>query len=88
MRIALVGPAYPFRGGLAAFNERLAAELLAQGHQVRLFTFTVQYPAWLFPGKTQYREGPPPTPTHPPDAAFAESPLLAQNWPSYRRFSA
>lgn len=60
MRIALLGTAYPFRGGLATFNERLAAELLAQGHQVHLFTFTVQYPAWLFPGKTQYREGPPP----------------------------
>jgi len=60
VRIALVGTAYPFRGGLATFNERLATELLAQGHQVQIFTFTVQYPTWLFPGKTQYRAGPPP----------------------------
>lgn len=60
MRIALLGPAYPFRGGIATFNEQLAAELLAQGYEVQIFTFTVQYPAWLFPGKTQYQEGPPP----------------------------
>lgn len=30
------------------------------GHEVRLFTFTVQYPKWLFPGKSQYRSEPPP----------------------------
>lgn len=60
MRIALLGSAYPFRGGLSAYNERLAQALQAQGHPVRLYTFTVQYPAWLFPGKTQYRDSPPP----------------------------
>lgn len=60
MRIAILGTAYPFRGGLAAYNELLAQKLSALGHEVRIFTFTVQYPSWLFPGKTQYREGPPP----------------------------
>ena len=60
MRIAILGTAYPFRGGLAAYNERLAQELLRRGHIVEIFTFTVQYPRWLFPGKSQYREGPPP----------------------------
>lgn len=60
MRIAILGSAYPFRGGLAAYNERLAAELQRVGHTVRIYTFTVQYPAWLFPGKTQYRDGAPP----------------------------
>ncbi|MCX8113310.1 MAG: glycosyltransferase [Bacteroidia bacterium] len=60
MRIAIVGSAYPFRGGLAAFNERLAREFMSLGHEVRLYTFTVQYPTWLFPGKTQLRSGPPP----------------------------
>lgn len=60
MRIAILGSAYPFRGGLAAYNERLATELQQAGHTVQLHTFTVQYPAWLFPGKTQYREGAPP----------------------------
>ena len=59
MKILLVGPAYPFRGGLAAFNERLAREL-AREHEVTIYTFTLQYPNFLFPGKTQFAEGPAP----------------------------
>lgn len=54
--ILLLGPAYPYRGGLAAFNERLAYALQAAGHRVSLVTFTLQYPDFLFPGKTQYAE--------------------------------
>jgi len=54
--IFLLGPAYPYRGGLAAFNERLAYALQAVGHKVTLITFTLQYPDFLFPGKTQYAE--------------------------------
>lgn len=54
MRISILGPAWPYRGGIAAFNERLAHQLQAEGHTVRLYTFTLQYPAFLFPGKTQY----------------------------------
>ena len=54
--IILLGPAYPYRGGLAAFNERLAYALQAAGHRVTLVTFTLQYPDFLFPGKTQYSE--------------------------------
>ena len=53
MKIILVGTTYPFRGGLAAYNERLAREYMAQGHQVEIFTFSLQYPSFLFPGKTQ-----------------------------------
>lgn len=60
MKIVIVGPAYPYRGGIATFNERLAAELGAAGHEVRIHTFTLQYPGFLFPGKTQYSEGPAP----------------------------
>lgn len=56
----MLGPAYPFRGGVATHNERLATELQHAGHTVRIHTFTVQYPSWLFPGRTQYREGAPP----------------------------
>ena len=57
MKIAIVGTAYPYRGGIAAFNERLAREFQAEGHTVDLYTFTLQYPSFLFPGKTQYVEG-------------------------------
>lgn len=54
MKITILGTAYPFRGGLAAFNERLARQFQAEGHQVEVLTFTLQYPSFLFPGKTQY----------------------------------
>jgi len=53
LNIVLLGTAYPFRGGLAAFNERLARQLMAEGHRVEIITFTTQYPSFLFPGKTQ-----------------------------------
>ncbi len=45
---------------MATFNERLARELIDQGHRVEIFTFSLQYPAFLFPGKTQYSDEPPP----------------------------
>lgn len=58
--IVIVGPAHPLRGGIAAFNERLAQELMSQGHQVTIYTFSYQYPDFLFPGKTQYSNDPAP----------------------------
>ena len=64
MNIILLGTAYPFRGGLATFNERLARQLQAEGHQVEVITFTLQYPSFLFPGKTQYSSEQPPTDLH------------------------
>ena len=54
MRIVILGTAWPYRGGLAAFNERLARQFVAEGHEVEMVTFTLQYPGFLFPGKTQY----------------------------------
>ncbi len=59
-RVTIVGPAHPFRGGLAAFNHRLYQALEALGHQVDIITFTVQYPRLLFPGVTQYADQPAP----------------------------
>lgn len=64
MHIVILGTAYPFRGGLATFNERLARQLQAEGHQVEVITFTLQYPSFLFPGKTQYSSEQPPTDLH------------------------
>ena len=54
MKIAILGTAYPYRGGIAAFNERLAKELIAEGHELSIHTFKLQYPNFLFPGKTQF----------------------------------
>lgn len=60
MKIIIVGPAYPYRGGLSAFSERLACEFMSEGHEVELETFRLQYPSFLFPGKTQYATTPAP----------------------------
>ena len=60
MDIVIIGTAYPYRGGLAAYNERLARQFSEEGSNVTLLTFTLQYPGFLFPGKTQFLEGPPP----------------------------
>ena len=58
--IVIIGPAYPLRGGLATYNQLLAIKLQDQGHQVRIVTFSLQYPSILFPGKTQYSNDPKP----------------------------
>ena len=60
MRIGILGTSWPYRGGLTAFNERLARQFMAEGHEVEIFTFTMQYPDFLFPGKTQYSDLPKP----------------------------
>ncbi len=60
MKIIIIGPAYPYRGGISAFGERLADEYQRQGHDVEMYTFTLQYPSFLFPGKTQYSDSPAP----------------------------
>lgn len=60
MKIAILGTAHPLRGGLAAFNERLAYQLQQQGHTVTIWSFSLQYPGFLFPGKTQFTDEPAP----------------------------
>ena len=60
MKIIIMGTAHPFRGGLAAFNERLAKQFINEGHDVEIYNFTLQYPSILFPGKTQYTDEPAP----------------------------
>ena len=52
-RILIVGPAHPLRGGLATYNERLAAVLKEAGYECDILSFSLQYPKLLFPGRTQ-----------------------------------
>lgn len=52
MKIAIVSPAYPLRGGIAHSAGLLYKEL-AKDHEVILVTFKRQYPDFLFPGKSQ-----------------------------------
>ncbi len=52
--VVIVGSAHPLRGGLANYNERLALAYQQAGYKVKIFTFSLQYPNFLFPGKTQF----------------------------------
>jgi glycosyltransferase involved in cell wall biosynthesis len=58
--IIIIGPAHPLRGGLASYNERLARQFQNEGHEVTIYTFSLQYPGFLFPGTTQYSSEPKP----------------------------
>lgn len=59
-KVVLVGSAHPLRGGLSTYNERLIKEYLDRGDDAFIFTFSLQYPGFLFPGKTQYSNEPAP----------------------------
>ena len=59
-KIFIIGPAHPLRGGLATFDQRLAREFLAQGDDCQIYSFSLQYPSFLFPGTTQYSDEPAP----------------------------
>ena len=59
-RVCIVGTAYPFRGGMADYNERLARAFQKNGDDVEIVNFTTQYPSVLFPGKTQFTSSKPP----------------------------
>jgi glycosyltransferase involved in cell wall biosynthesis len=56
MKIVLVGTAFPYRGGLAKFNESLMDTIQKKGHEAIIFNFKLQYPSFLFPGKSQYSD--------------------------------
>ncbi len=58
--VVIIGPAHPLRGGLATFNQRLAKAFIDEGHQCSLYSFSLQYPSFLFPGTTQYSSDPAP----------------------------
>lgn len=58
--VIIIGPAHPLRGGLASYDERLAREFIAQGCPTSIYTFSLQYPGFLFPGTTQYSTEPAP----------------------------
>ena len=56
--VVLVGPASPYRGGIAHFMHATFQGLLERGHRVEIVNFKRQYPGLLFPGKTQYEVSP------------------------------
>jgi glycosyltransferase involved in cell wall biosynthesis len=60
-QLIIIGPAWPLRGNLAAFDEKLATVFIAAGIPTCINTFSLQYPGFLFPGATQYSSDPAPT---------------------------
>lgn len=77
MNIVILGPAHPLRGGIAAFNERLAQAFAEEGHSVTICSFRLQYPSFLFPGTSQYKTGPAPANLHIETVVNSINPL---NW--------
>lgn len=59
--VVIIGPAHPLRGGLSSFNERLARQFMNEGGDVTIYTFSLQYPGFLFPGTTQFSTEPAPS---------------------------
>ena len=45
---------------MSTFNERLAKAFMQAGHTVSIYTFSLQYPSFLFPGTSQYSTEPAP----------------------------
>jgi glycosyltransferase involved in cell wall biosynthesis len=60
-QLIIIGPAWPLRGNLAAFDEKLATVFITAGIPTSINTFSLQYPGFLFPGATQYSSDPAPT---------------------------
>ena len=58
--VVIIGPGHPLRGGLASFNQRLAVEFINEGYDCTIYSFSLQYPEFLFPGTTQYSSEPAP----------------------------
>jgi len=46
---------------MSTYNERLARAFQERGDEVIIYTFSLQYPGFLFPGKTQYSTDPAPS---------------------------
>jgi len=77
MKLAVVGPVYPYRGGIAHFTAQLSLALIDQGHKVESFSFRRQYPGWLYPGVTDKETG---QSTNPIEAHYLLDPIYPWSW--------
>ncbi len=82
MRLLVLGPGHPFRGGIARTTTELVGALRARSHRVPFLTPRRQYPPFLYPGAAD----------RDPDACprLADShrvldPLGPRAWPEARR---
>jgi glycosyltransferase involved in cell wall biosynthesis len=77
LKISMIGPVYPYRGGIAHYTGHLAHALLAEGHSTQVISFRRQYPAWLYPGASD--RDPSKMPLHTP-AEYLLDPLYPWTW--------
>jgi len=77
MKISVIGPIYPYRGGIAHYNTALCRELYNAGHQVQIISFKRQYPAWLYPGQSDLEPG---GQYDYPSASYTLDPFNARTW--------
>ena len=85
MRLTVLGPGHPFRGGIATTTTALVQALLTAGHEVRFLTPRRQYPRWLFPGRDD--RDPAACPAVPGAEAVLD-PMWPPSWPWFRRRTA
>ncbi|MDF2093128.1 glycosyltransferase family 4 protein [Knoellia sp. 3-2P3] len=65
LRVAVVGPTHPYKGGVAAHTTTLAHELAEAGHDVTLVSWSHLYPSRLYPGEQAVPGGAPDVPPFP-----------------------
>jgi glycosyltransferase involved in cell wall biosynthesis len=66
LKIALVGPTHPYKGGVASHTTQTAHELVAAGHDVQLVSWSRLYPKRLYPGEQAVPGGGPDLPPFEP----------------------
>jgi glycosyltransferase involved in cell wall biosynthesis len=76
-KIVLLGPVWPFRGGISHYTAVLADLLISEGISTKVISFKRQYPRWLYPGKTDRDTSNQPLKT---DAEFLLDPFNIFSW--------
>ena len=77
MKVSIIGPVYPYRGGIAQYNAMLARSLDAHQHPTQVISFRRQYPAWLYPGAS---DKDPSQQTIQTQAEYLLDPFLPWTW--------
>jgi glycosyltransferase involved in cell wall biosynthesis len=77
VRFCLIGPVWPYRGGISHNSAIVAEELINQGHDILLISFRKQYPQWLYPGRTDQDNSQNPLKT---PAQYVLDPFLPWTW--------
>lgn len=77
MKLVVIGPIYPFRGGIAHYTSQLSRALIENGHETHIFSFRRQYPVWLYPGKSDKE---PSQPRLQLEAKYILDPIYPWTW--------